>query len=194
VAEQVPYRFVTRGRSDTGVLRHGHRIELAAYLGGSLVFLTTAVLVGGAAYTDFVNDARTLEATTAVGTMSKLQVEAYARRRQEAGGAALCRSSPHPVPERFSAVQNRNYTSSTADWQQGAPDEGFRCLGFEMTAAQYYQYDYASTGNQGRFTAWARGDLDGDGVTAELSQNGEVDLATRTVVLAKSLHRERPGE
>lgn len=192
------YPFVTHEMSDSdaghGSSRRSPSIEVFAYLGGGVVFLVTSIIFARTTFQDYVNGAKTIEATTQLATMSKLQAEAYERSRTEPGGPALCKSAPHPVPEKFLAVRNRKYSSSVGDWRQGAPDEGFRCLGFEMTAFQYYQYDYASTGRQGRFTAWARGDLDSDGVTAELAQNGEVDLATQKVVLAKSIHTERPGE
>lgn len=195
---RAPYPLVTQDMSDgeprPAQSRRQLSIEVFAYFGGSIVFLVTLVLFARATFQDYVNEAKTMEATTQLATMSKLQVEAYARGRTEPGGPALCKSAPHPVPEKFSAVQNRKYSSHAEDWRQGAPDEGFRCLGFEMAEFQYYQYDFASTGKQGRFTAWAKSDLDNDGVMAELAQFGEVDPTTQTVVLAKSLHRVRPGE
>jgi hypothetical protein len=193
-----PFPLLTQDASE-GEPRPGHTqrqrsIEVLAYVGGSVAFLVTLVIFARATFQDFVVATKTAEATHELGTLSKLQVDAYARGRTQPGGPALCKSAPHPVPEKFSWVQNSKYTSRVEDWRQGAPDEGFRCLGFEIEGMQHYQYDFASTGSRGKFTAWARGDLDGNGVTAELAQYGEVDPTTQTVVLAKSLHKVRPGE
>jgi hypothetical protein len=170
-------------------------VTTLAFGGGILLFLASLVTFGAVMGLRAYDMSRTAEATAELAKISKLSIEAYERGRAEPlVGPRLCKSAPHPVPEKFSSVQNIKYTSRVEDWREGAPDEGFRCLGFEIEGMQYYQYDFASTGSRGKFTAWARGDLDGNGVTAELAQYGEVDPTTQTVVLAKSLHKVRPGE
>jgi hypothetical protein len=84
--------------------------------------------------------------------------------------------------------------TSVQEWTEGEPDQGFRCLRFQMDEPNHYQYDYASTGPEGRFTATARGDLDGDGETSEYVQDGAVDPTRHTVLLAPSLRIRAPKE
>ena len=144
--------------------------------------------------------AKTAEATNNVAKMSRLSIEAYERGRSEPlAGPALCRSALHPVPENIEAVRrpaaHTGYTPTVQDYVKGEPDQGWRCLHFDTEGVpQYYQYDYTSTGPQGRFTATARGDLDGDGIESEFSQDGAVDRTQQRAVLAQSLRRLRPDE
>jgi len=85
----------------------------------------------------------------------------------------LCDSASAPVPPSIALVSGRKWMSSPSDWDtDSAKHAGFACLKFQQFVPQYYQYDYKRTGDA--FTAIARGDLDGDGVTSEFSLSGRV--------------------
>jgi len=84
----------------------------------------------------------------------------------------LC-GSASPVPSTLEAVKGSVYQSRTSDWS-GSAAGGWSCLHVSMSQAQRFQYGYdvgatgaptseAPSGADERFTAWARGDLDGDG-------------------------------
>lgn len=99
--------------------------------------------------------------------------------------------SANPVPESFSEVSGKAYQSSPTDWAQGDRKNSWSCLRVTQNTLQHYQYGYdvgpprAGTGvpihdlpagvdeNQS-FTAWARGDLDGDGRTSWFTLQGAV--------------------
>lgn len=173
----------TRPSSNTWI------IVLAVGGGVGLFFIVLAVLaVSGVRR--YVTHAKTAEALNTVGTLSKDAVAAYERE----DAPQLCASAAHAVPRSTADITGKKYWSTPADWTDGSPEAGFACLRFEMTMPQYYQYNYTSTGPQGRFTAMAKGDLDGDGETSEISQEGEVDRSTKSVRLAPNLKQVRPEE
>lgn len=175
----------TRPSSNTWI------IVLAVGGGVGLFFIVLAVLaVSGVRR--YVSLAKTAEGLNAVGAISKDAVAAYERDTE--GGPALCGSAPHPVPRSASDIAGKKYMSTPSDWTDGPSEAGFACLRFEMTMPQYYQYDYTSTGPQGRFTAMAKGDLDGDGELSEISLDGEVDRSTKTVRVAPVPKQVRPEE
>lgn len=97
-------------------------------------------------------------------------------------GVGLCGDAT-AVPKSFAAVTNRKYqpdTSPGKDYDAGTATTGWKCLGFEITTPQAYQYQYKLGGppisvslphggsppglsSSQRWSAYARGDLDGDG-------------------------------
>jgi type IV pilus assembly protein PilA len=103
------------------------------------------------------------------------------------GVPGLC-SSSLPVPASLQQVKARKYqpkTLSGFDYQTGNETAGWRCLQFQISHPQYYQYRYelngppisvqlpnggspkGAAGTDNRpWTAWARGDVDGNGVTS----------------------------
>ena len=110
-----------------------------------------------------------------------------------------------PVPASMNLVKGTKYQPNSkngTDYQTGHSGEGWKCLRFEVTKPQYYQYQYelggppisvklpkgnspkGAAGSTNRpFTAYARGDLDGDGVHSwfvmtGLGSAGDVKLAT----------------
>jgi Tfp pilus assembly protein PilE len=116
----------------------------------------------------FIGLAKTAEATTNVNQMATDVDRAFAT------DGTLCESASLPVPASMSAVTGKKYMSTPSDWElDKVKHGGFACLEFSMMSPQYYQYDYKKTGPAG-FTAFARGDLDGNGVTSEFSQSGRV--------------------
>ena len=170
-------------------------VTTLAFGGGVLVFLVSLVTFGAVTGKHYYDMTKTAEATHELAKISKLSIDAYERGRAEPlVGPTLCKSAPHPVPESLDRVRNRYCMTSITEWNEGEPDQGFRCLRYQMDEPNFYQYDYASTGPEGRFTATARGDLDGDGEASEFAQDGAVDPSRRTVILAPSLRIHSPAE
>lgn len=103
---------------------------------------------------------------------------------------ALCAAAVD-VPASFSQVAAKKYQSSQAEWQQGNVRTGWPCLGFSIIGPQYFQYGYESGGKKVNvtlphggnppgldgsqtWTAYARGDLDGDGRSSWLVLEGAI--------------------
>ncbi len=154
---------------------------------------------------DYIANAKTAEATNAVGLISQGAVTAYEREGMagtvlsQKTSAALsrqfCPATSVSVPSAASAIQGKKYQSKLADWNVDAPTNGgFSCLNFEMDAPQYYMYSYSitGTGNPGdTYTALAQGDLNGDGVLSLYSLTGSV-TSSRTVAVAPNMVVVRP--
>jgi type IV pilus assembly protein PilA len=167
-------------------------IVLAVGGGVGLFFIVLAVMaVSGVRR--YVALSKTAEGTSTVGAMARDAVAAY-ERDEGARGPELCGSAAHPVPRSTSDIAGKKYMSAPTDWTDGPSEAGFPCLRFEMTMPQYYQYNYTSTGPQGRFTAMAKGDLDGDGELSEISLDGEVDRSTKSVRVSPVPKQVRPEE
>ncbi len=78
----------------------------------------------------------------------------------------LCQSAS-PVPSSFVNVKGSVYQSAPDEWS-GTSTSGWTCLKVQRSSVQRYQYGYdigapLTEGSRASFTAWARGDLDGDG-------------------------------
>lgn len=129
----------------------------------------------------YIANAKTAEARNALGAIARDAASAYEESGTDASSRHLCASSSSPVPAIGSAISGKKYQSSTADWQKDAArNAGFACLKFEMSAPQYFQYQYTATATG--FTVTAHGDLNGNGKfsTFELQgvvQNGRVSIA-----------------
>lgn len=152
----------------------------------------------------YVLQAKTTEAKNALGMMAKKAKMAYDRESMTStllqGGSSavassnLCDDASSPVPAQVAQIAGRKYQSTDAEWfvDAATPGKGFACLKFSVSDAQYYQYAYfGSTGDTGRFTAEARGDLDGNGVTSVFRLTGAV---TNRVVLVSPNFDETAGE
>lgn len=94
----------------------------------------------------------------------------------------LC-GTAKPVPASIESVRGRRYQSPPAAWRTGDASSGWTCLKLSRSEPQHYQYGYdvgssAAAGGEGTggtgFTAWARGDLDGDGRTSWFTIEGSV--------------------
>jgi hypothetical protein len=194
--DRSPYPFVTREPEAGETTLYGDAwVKTAAYAVGALAFLATLGTLSFVAFERYMEIGKTAEATNTIGQLSKLQVEVYEIGHEEPTlGRSLCKSAPHAVPKSMADVKGHTYSSLDADWHDGAADQGFRCLRFEKVEPQWYRYDFSSTGPQGRFTALAAGDIDGDGVNSELSHDGYVDPDRRTIVLEPKLRLSRPDE
>lgn len=101
----------------------------------------------------------------------------------------LC-GSADAVPSSMLSVKGRKYQSGP-EWREGDRYTGWPCLGFRISGPQYYQYGYDGGAPQVQvtlpkggspsgldkkftYTAWARGDLDGDGHYAWFVTEGAV--------------------
>lgn len=195
---EAPYPLTTSESDSTSrpPFKWHDAVTSVAFAGGIVVFFASLIAFAVVTQEHDRAMAKTAEATHNVATISRISIEAYERGRTEAlVGPALCKSALHPVPESLDAVRHNVYTPYPTDYREGEPDQGWRCLHFDADGVpQFYQYDYTSTGPQGRFTATARGDLDGDDVTSEFAQDGAVDRTQQRAVLAQSLRRLRPDE
>jgi prepilin-type N-terminal cleavage/methylation domain-containing protein len=82
-------------------------------------------------------------------------------------GSSLC-GSASPVPSSIENVRGKVYNAPPSAWSSGSSSEGWRCLRMSRSGNQSYQFGYDKgagtiSGASEGFTAWARGDLDGDG-------------------------------
>ena len=124
----------------------------------------------------YIANAKTAEARNSLGQIAKDAAVAYEREELSSDGTVvhrICPSASSPVPADRATISARKYQSSTSDWEvDKAKSAGFACLRFEMSAPQYYQYEYIATATG--FIARAHGDLNGDGVFSTFEIRGEV--------------------
>ncbi len=150
----------------------------------------------------YIANAKTAEAKNSIGQMSKDALTKY--EGESMAGSVLtpgtttgvlrdvCLTASAMVPAAVPSAQK--YQSKASDWSvdgTAAVPKGFACLRFEMAGPQYYQYNYAGV-SVTSFTAEARGDLSGDGVTSFFHQDGSV-ISSRLVV-APSIVDVNPEE
>ena len=105
------------------------------------------------------------------------------------GTVQLC-GGADPVPDSINKVKRAKYQSGP-EWDEGDAFTGWPCMGFRINTPQYYQYGYDVGGPKVQvtlpkggnppgldkdftYTAWARGDLDGDGRTSWFVTEGAV--------------------
>jgi type IV pilus assembly protein PilA len=134
----------------------------------------------------YLASAKTAEAKNTVGAISRMAAAAYERERDEAPAHRLCRSAK-PVPATVPAA--RKYMPGPGDFG-GDDDTGWRCLRFQMTAPNYYQYQYNQGGGwvmprnapgKDGFEAAAVGDLDGNGTHSHFTRTGKVERGSVVV-------------
>ncbi|WP_234023647.1 type II secretion system protein [Sorangium cellulosum] len=153
--------------------------------------------------------AKSAEAKQTIGGIARAVVMSVDRlQERNQGGQALCASST-TVPDAFWPVRGTRYVpkrNEGADYNTGSTTEGWRCLGFQVTQPQYYQYRYRVNGSpipvSGRFpsdvplehrwAAYARGDLDGDGRDAWFALEGYVKNGQ--TVFASKIGAQDPDE
>jgi type IV pilus assembly protein PilA len=139
----------------------------------------------------YIANAKTAEAKNSLGQISKDAVTAFEGERMAAtvlpvGGStaivrSMCQKSTASVPAGKASIAGQKYQSTKADWSNAADvaaAAGFPCLKFELTAPQYYMYNYGITGagnaNNDTFSASAEGDLNGDGVLSTFLASGTI--------------------
>ncbi len=144
----------------------------------------------------YIANAKTAEAKNSLGQMAKDAVTAFEGERMNAtvlaAGAStaivrsMCASSSATVPVAAASIAGQKYQSNAADWSipaDVAANAGFPCLKFEMTAPQYYMYNYTAVGaatNGDTFTATANGDLNGDGTLSTFTATGTIQQGRLT--------------
>lgn len=158
----------------------------------------------------YIANAKTAEAKNSLGQIGKDAVTAYEGEKMAAtvlttGTSTgilreMCAKSSATVPSSKVGIEGKKYQSNRLDWSNATDvpiNAGFPCLKFEMTAPQYYMYDYqAPAGALGTeasiFTATANGDLNGDGVLSTFQQTGKIQEGRLTV--APSIFENSPEE
>jgi len=148
----------------------------------------------------YLTNAKTAEARSALGRLAKDAASAWDRESMSgtvltvgtsaANARALCANGP-PVPTAVTSIQNKKYQSSPADWKAG----GWPCLKFTMDGPQYFQYQYVQDSTS-QFTAHAKGDLNGNGVTSDFTLGGKVQTVSgeAVVTLAPTIGESNPEE
>lgn len=144
----------------------------------------------------YLLNAKTAEAKEAVGRIAKDASAAYDRENMPGTVLKLtnmsdvthrlCASVGAMVPSSKGKIAGKKYQSSPAEWNAGDDQTGWRCLKFSMNDPQYYMYNYTASatgtaaGAKGAtFTAFANGDLNGDGVLSTFQLGGEIQSASK---------------
>lgn len=152
----------------------------------------------------YLVNAKTAEARNVVGAMAKDAKAAFERESMAPNIMAegqssvvvnnLCTDAANSVPDDISKVTGRKYQSSVADWATGnSSTAGFICLRFSLTDPQYYLYDYkGTTGNNGTFSAIARGDIDGNGTQSTFTVSGVISQGV--VMVSPTIQEDSPDE
>jgi type IV pilus assembly protein PilA len=139
----------------------------------------------------YVSNAKSAEAKNALGQIARDAVNAYEKETLSGETRRVCPSATTRVPADRNMVSGRKYQSSAAEWQvDQARDAGFACLKFEMTAPQYFQYEYEAT--RSGFIARAYGDQNGDGVFSTFEIKGQV--VGERLVISPSILETNAGE
>lgn len=149
----------------------------------------------------YIANAKTAEAKNSLGQIGKDAVTAYEGERMAAKVMDVatstsvvrrtCGDSSATIPDDIGKVKGQKYQSNKADWSNSTDvqkNAGFPCLKFEITAPQYYMYNYKGGGSTGVTTgaisATANGDLNGDGTASTFIMNGKVQESRLTVAPA----------
>ncbi len=142
----------------------------------------------------YIANAKTAEAKNSLGQIGKDAVTAYEGERMKAdilsaGGSSavvrkICPPASNKVPDGEGPIKGAKYQSTKVDWSPIADvqnNAGFPCLRFEMTAPQYFMYDYQSDSVAANpesvgqtFAATANGDLNGDGTLSTFTVRGRI--------------------
>ena len=134
----------------------------------------------------YIANAKTAEAKNTLGKIQKDAIAAFEGEKLAKAAVmdegestetirAMCANA---VPVPGTAPAAKKYQSKASDWQQGDAVTGWKCLKFEMTAPQYYSYDYKVTAVSGEgqsFQAIALGDLNGDTKTSTFTARGAIE-------------------
>jgi len=136
----------------------------------------------------YVANAKSVEARNSLGRMANGVVIGYEHENMNSGVLAvssstgftrtLCASASATVPASATTVKGQKYQSTLGDWNtDAAGNSGFSCLHFTIDEPQYYLYGYGVSGTSNigdSFTAFANGDLNGDGVLSTFSLTGQI--------------------
>ena len=152
----------------------------------------------------YMTSSKSTEARNSLGEMSKLASQAWSRElmpgsilndaQTVAGANQLCASATATVPATLASVQGKKYQPSTAqgvDFNAGSPTVGWKCLGFQLEAPQYFLYNYTAVA-QTSFDSIAQGDLNGDGTPSTFTRQGVI--RNGQVVLSPAITEVNPDE
>jgi type IV pilus assembly protein PilA len=158
----------------------------------------------------YIANAKTAEAKNSLGQIGKDAVTAFEGERMSAAVLAegtqtaiirqQCQTgTTQKIPTALTAIDGKKYQSSKLDWSNATDvqtNKGWPCLKFEMTAPQYYQYDYSSDATGvapgTTFAAIATGNLNGDTAYSTFSMLGSIQNGRLTV--APSIGEVSPEE
>ncbi|WP_437592643.1 prepilin-type N-terminal cleavage/methylation domain-containing protein [Sorangium sp. So ce1000] len=176
--------WAARGRS-----QRGFSLVEVMVVGGVVAILAALATQGVAKY---LVVAKSAEAKQTVGAIARAVVVSAERLQESSDGSVtqpLC-SDAVTVPNAFYRVQGKKYQPDPrpgVDYNTGSPTVGWKCLGFEITHPQSYQYRYRLGGSpmpvsinhfpedvplDRRWAAYARGDIDADGTHAWFALDG----------------------
>lgn len=143
---------------------------LLILIGVAFAALPVFAVLGVYGVRKYIEGAKTGEARN---TLAQIANDAAAGFERD-GKKRLCPSASKAVPADRTRVSGKKYLSHHSEWQVDARnDAGFACLGFELRAPAYFQYEYESTPSA--FVVRAHGDLNGDGVFSTFEIKGGVE-------------------
>ncbi|HEY2515156.1 MAG TPA: prepilin-type N-terminal cleavage/methylation domain-containing protein [Polyangiaceae bacterium] len=152
----------------------------------------------------YVANAKSAEARNALGVIAKLGAAAVEHPPPQTTFATagvvsgllrrFCASSSL-VPASKATISGHKYQSATTDWTTGDANTGWKCLAFSMAEPQYYAYSYqasSTNGYSGGFTAFAYGDLNGDGRFSTISVTGSA--FSGAIAISPNIQETNPEE
>lgn len=159
----------------------------------------------------YIANAKTAEAKNSLGQIGKDAVTAFEGERMDATVIPVtsttavirktCGDASKAVPSDQTQIAGKKYQSQKLDWSPSTDvldNRGFPCLKFEITAPQYYSYNYNGGGSGGTssdsatISATANGDLNGDGTYSTFTMNGKIQEGRLTI--APSIGESSPEE
>jgi type IV pilus assembly protein PilA len=154
----------------------------------------------------YIANSKTAEARMTIGRIAKDASSAY-NRENMAGevlavkGVAgvsnqLCDSST-AVPTDPTKVAGQKYQSDPEEWKDGTSIKSWKCLKFSLQDPQYYQYQYTATdpaADTGKFSVFAKGDLNADAKYSTFELKGAVRAGGGGVSLAPNIIETDPEE
>ena len=162
----------------------------------------------------YIANAKTAEAKNSLGQIGKDAVTAYEGERMKAdilsaGSSSavvrkICPPASNKIPPAAASIKGAKYQSTKVDWSPVTDvqlNSGFPCLRFEITAPQYFMYDYQSnsvatdplsvgTG----FTATANGDLNGDDALSTFTVKGAITPGDSRLLVSPTIEEISPEE
>lgn len=157
----------------------------------------------------YLGASKSVEAKNSLGAIAKGNISAYNNEGMNAailadGSAAglsnkICDKAAAKVPA--AVPKGEKIQTAATDWRVAADQgdgtvrsKGFPCLKFQIDTPQYYQYDYTTTvdATTGTFTAYANGDVNGNGIESQFNIGGAV--RDGRLVLTPAIGEKNPEE
>ena len=157
----------------------------------------------------YLGASKSVEAKNSLGAIAKGNISAYNNEGMNAAILAdgakaglsnkICDKAAGKVPA--AVPKGEKVQTAATDWRVTADQgdgavrsKGFPCLKFQIDTPQYYQYDYSTTvdATTGTFTAYANGDVNGNGVESQFNIGGAV--RDGRLVLTPAIGEKNPEE